>query len=428
MGHITDHIGEEYDDGFITSSPVSSESLDSKSWKFIPDEDADVLNAIQNGADQNQTFSDAFDRIEKGFSSGNLSAYLVTQEEIERNELEEEIIYPVLEGEDIRRWRKPISHQKIIYADPNYDIDKYLNIKRYLEKYKDDLEDRTEIKNWWGLRRHRPGAVTDEKKIITPKIAYYTNFTLLNGEEYPVDTIYYAVPKDETDYHFLLSLANSIVMQFYMRMEGTTYRGSYLMYYGNDWGSLPITQDNELEEKISAKTREINEFIEDLEIADEVLSNPSRIYDNFDVDIVPLTEHPAIQSFNLESEELESPVMENNKITFQNLTTEIKFFEDQDEFQELFYRIIEMRDFKMADSLKEIPLPTNDSLLPEIQDALDDIRNELETAGEEMQKLQDDLDELVLDLYSFDDEEKQLIRERTDTPSNPLDTRMVITD
>lgn len=424
LEHIETHIGTEYEDEHITAFPVSSASLDEQSWKFIPKEDEQVLNAIHDGADR--IFADPFDRLEKGFSPGKLPVFLVTEEEIESNNLEEEIIHPVLEGEDVRRWRKPEPRQKIIYASPRYDIDQYPNIKEYLERYKEELEQRTEIDTWWGLRRHRPGAVTNEQKLITPSIAYYNNFTFLPSDEaYPVNTIYYAVPENENDYHFLLGLANSIVMQFYMRMEGTPYRGNYLMYYGNDWGSLPIARDSAIEERIAQTVEEIIAFIESIEVTDRILDDPALIYEHRGVETLPLSEHPAIESFDLGDTEVETPVADGGTITFGDLSAKIEFFEGKRAYRELVMELLTMKTFESACDVQDLPLPTDDGRVDDILAELRDVSEDVEAAASEMQSLQDELDELVCDLYGFNDEVRDLLDERTDTPVNPLDTRVV---
>ena len=428
LRHINDHIGDEYEDEYVTSFSVSSNSLEEKSWKFIPDEDSTVLDAIRDGAQDNYTYRDACKRIERGFNPGYLPAYVVTDDEIEDHDLEEEIVYPVLDGEDVRRWRKPSSNTKMIYAGTDLNIDSYPNIKEYLSQYRERLEERTEIDSWWGLRRPRPGAVTDEKKIVTPDIVYYNNYSFLDGEGYPLNTIYYTIPEDEDDYQFLLGLSNSVVMQFYMRMEAPKYRGSYLRYYGNVWGSLPLARDSAKERDISNKVDEIIEFIEGLEDADEILQNPAYIYDEFSVESLPLSEHPSIESFNLGSVPIDAPVVDDTRITSKNLTAEVDFYADEDSFRDLLFEILKMKNLELADEIKKIRLPADESVVPEMLDRLRTVRDEIERASEEMQELQDELDELVMDLYGFEDEEKELIRERTDTPSNPLDTRMVITE
>lgn len=65
---------------------------------------------------------------------------------------------------------------------------------------------------------------------------------------------------------------------------------------------------------------------------------------------------------------------------------------------------------------------------PETSDRLQAVHTEIATASEDMRELQEELDELVLDLYDFDKEERELIKERTPTPRNPLDTRVVVKD
>jgi len=427
LSHIKSYLGNEHTDEYISAFPVSSDSLDEQSWKFIPSEDSTILNTIQDSC-SDQTFSDACDRIETGLQPGYMPAYLVEDQIINDNNLEEEIIYPVLEGDEIRRWRKPEPSKKVIYAHNSLNIDEYPNIKEYLSQYRERLEKRTTIDSWWELRRARPGAVTDERKIITPDIVYYSNFTFVDGENHLLNTIYYAVPKDESDYSFLLGVANSTVMQFYTRMEAPKYRGSYLRYYGNVWGSMPLPRNSELEESISEKVEEITEFIEGLEDADDILQNPAHIYNEFDIDSLQLAEHPAIESFDLGNVEIEGPVAEGSRITFQNLSAEIDFFDDQEVYKDLLMEILDMKELQFADQIKKIRLPTDESTLNALIDRLQTARDELQTASQDMRELQRELDELVFDLYDFDKEERELIKERADTPSDPLDTRVVIAD
>ena len=428
LSHVKSNIGEEHEDEFVNAFPVSSNSLDEQSWKFIPDDDSRILEQINSCVSHNRTFDDVCKRIETGLQPGYNPAYLVTDDEVREKDLEEEIIYPVLEGEEIRRWRDPIHSKKVIYAHNDLDIDRFPNIKEHLSEYREDLENRTTIDSWWELRRARPGAVTDERKIITPDIAYYSNFTFVSGGTHLLNTIYYAVPDEMDDYSFLLGIGNSIVMQFYMRMEAPTYRGSYLRYYGNVWGSLPLPRDSELEESISAKTGEIVDFIEGLKDSDQILQNPAHIYEEYSVKSLQLPEHPAVESYDLKNVEVEDAVVDGNLITFQNISSEIRFFDENEDYQALLMEILEMKNLELADEIKKIRLPADEPVVPEMLDRLRTVRDEIERASGEMQELQDELDELVMDLYGFEDEERKLIRERTDTPSNPLDTRMVITE
>jgi type I restriction-modification system DNA methylase subunit len=425
LDHIETHIGDEYEDGYITAFPVSSASLDEQSWKFIPREDTTILDAINEGAEQNRSFADLCDRVELGIKAGELPAYLVTDEEITEYDLERDLLHPVLEGGDVRRWREPESQHEIIYAHPDLDIDNYPNTREYLEQYRDVLENRTQVDSWWELREPRPGAVTDESKLITPSIAYYNNFTLLSSDEaYPVNTIYYAVP-DDADEHFLLGVANSIVMQFYMRMEGTPYRGDYLMYYGNDWGSLPIARDSAIEERIAETVEDIIEFIEGIEAADRILDDPARIYDQRDVETLPLSDHPAIESFELGDTEVGTPRVDGGTITFGDLSARIDFFDGRETCRELVMEMLSMKSFESARDVQDLRLPANDGKVDKVLAALDGVSDDLTAAAAEMQSLQDELDELVCDLYGFDDEVCDLLAERTETPANPLDTRVV---
>lgn len=425
LNHIKEHLGSEYEDEYINAFPVSSTSLEETSWKFIPEADSKVLEAIQNGADHNYFVSDLCEYIESGVKPGKLKAYLVSNEEIEKYGLEEEYIHPVLRGQDINRWRKPIPKQNLIYITSDDDPSNFENIIEYLEQYKSELEERTQVDTWWEIREPRPSATTDEPKVASPKIFYYTNFTLLEGEGYPTTGVYYGKPKNEDDLYFLLGLTNSIVMQFYVNQESPKYRGSYLQCYGNIWGGMPVARDSEIESKITSKTQEIMEFISNQKRADEILSNPAKVYEDFDVETLPLQDHPAVESFSLGNEDFTSPVVDGTTVKFESLSAEIEFFDGKESYLELFMELVAMKSFGVVEELEDVPLPTPNRNLDDILAKLKEVREEIETAGEQMQELQEELDDLVIDLYDFDDETRELIKKQTEAPTNPLDTRVV---
>lgn len=425
LNHITEHLGSEYEDEYINAFPVSSASLEENSWKFIPEEDSKVLSAIQDGARHNYFINDLCERIESGIKPGKLEAYLVSDEEVEEYDLEKQYVHPVLRGKNINRWRKPKPPQNLIYITSDDDPDNFENIIDYLQQYRSLLEERTQVDTWWELREPRPGATTDEPKIVTPKIAYYNNFTFLNGEGYPLTTIYYAVPENEDDLDFLLGLTNSIVMQFYMNQESPKYQNSYLHYYGNIWGKLPVARDSALEDEIASKTQEILEFIGEQKRAGEILSNPATVYDDFDVDTLPLREHPAVESFSLGDEDFTSPVVDGTTAKFESLSAQIEFFEGKEDYLNLFNELVAMKSFGVVEELGDVPLPDTDGELADILAKLRDVREEIESASEQMRELQEELDDLVLDLYDFDDETRELVHKRTESPTNPLDTRVV---
>jgi hypothetical protein len=165
-----------------------------------------------------------------------------------------------------------------------------------------------------------------------------------------------------------------------------------------------------------------------MEEQDKILENPARIYDDFGIESLPIAEHPVIEFFDLENVEVDAHTVKDSRIMFENSTAEIEFFDGNDVYQRLLVEILEMKNFEIANEIKKIRLPMDESEIPAIIERLRTVRGELETASEDMRELQTELDDLVLELYGFSEKEKELIRERTETPSNPLDTRVVITE
>lgn len=423
LAHIKQHRGEKYSDDYIEAFPVSSDSLDAQSWKFIPKNDTKVLNAIYEGAERDLEFSDLCRQVELGIKTGEDEAFLVSESDIENYDLEEEIIHPVLVGEDVKRWRQPESQEYLIYTDPNYNIDHYPNIKRYLdENYRDVLNDRTQVDTWWELREPRRNAADGEPKILTPDIAYYNNFTYDETGYFPLNTCYHATPG--SDPYFLLGVANSTVMQFYMRKEAPTYRGSHLRYYGGIWGSLPMSRSDELEGKVASKSQEIIDFYSEIATAQDVVDAPTYAYEVEDTPTIPLARHPVIKQYELNDTEVGKTRVDAEKLQFQDLTGEIEFFNGNDAIIELTEVLIRMSDFDSAEEIAELPLPESTE---DTEIILNRIRYSIETVEEsrgDAIELHEELDKLVFDLYEFDDEVREIINRRTPTTTDPLETRV----
>lgn len=423
LDHVKEHIGEDYTDDYIESFPVLSDSLDAQSWKFIPESDTKVLKAIKDGAEQDLEFEDLCQRVELGIKTGEDDAFVVSQTDIDEYDLEKKIIYPTLVGKDVKRWRQPDAQDYLIYTDPNYGIDNYPNIKRYLdENYRDVLEDRTQVDSWWELREPRRGAADGEPKILTPDIAYYNNFTYDETGNFPLNTCYYATPG--ADEHYLLGVANSIVMQFYMRMEAPTYRGSFLRYYGNIWGSLPMSRDDDLENAIADKSKEIIDLFNEIDTAQRLVEDPTEVYEKLDVETLPLARHPAVERYELRDTEVGKTAVDGTTLQFQDLTGQIDFFDGQKPMIDLVKTMIRMDSFDSAEHISELALPKDADIAETAVDALVEAEATVEEAKEDAIQLHHELDDLVYDLYGFDDEVKEIIEERTPTPTNPLETRV----
>lgn len=420
LNHIVSHRGTEYEDKYIECFPVSSDSLEMQSWKFIPEEDNIVLNAINEGAERDLQFEDVSKRIEKGIITGEDDAYVVSEEQIQDKNLEREIIHPVLVGEDIKRWRDPEPNQYLIYADPNYDIDDYPNIKSHLEEYKEELEGRTSTDSWWELREPRRNVTDNEPKILTTDIAYYNNFTYDESATYFLGTVYYSNPN--VDPLFLTGIANSTVMQFYMRKEAPTYRGDFLRYYGEVWGKLPISRDDDLEEDISDKSEEIIEFYEDIATAQDIIEHPLNAYNVENVDTTSFTRHPSVKQYNLKDTEIGEITIVENKIQFDNLSCEIEFFDGNDKLIKLTEKLIDMLDIGSAEKITDIQLP--DTGAGDVLETIRKAEKEVEESKEDAIELHNELDDLVYELYEFDEQVKDIIQDRTPTPTNPLITRV----
>ena len=184
----------------------------------------------------------------QGFVTGSNEAYVVTSEEIERQNLERTLCQPAVFGNEISRYGEPKQTSWVIYLSKGTDIHQFPNVFRRLLPYKKHLERKREVQlgrqPWYTLHWARK----KENFERTPKILVQAirNLALKRRVIATLDTIglfadhtlFVIYPKSsDLDLYLILGILNSQLINylFSRKYVDINIKGKYL-------GNVPLSK------------------------------------------------------------------------------------------------------------------------------------------------------------------------------------------
>jgi hypothetical protein len=122
------------------------------------------------------------------------------------------VIKRLARGDDVRRWHFIDNGLNLIYTHSELDIEAYPAIKKYVAKFRHQLEARAGSQEWWQLQQSQySNGVWDRPKIVYPYICSSSRFTFDRAKVY-ANMNAYIIPTDDL---FLLGvLASNVVWQY----------------------------------------------------------------------------------------------------------------------------------------------------------------------------------------------------------------------
>lgn len=165
------------------------------------------------------TIDDIAEEMASGISTGGDKVFRVSNELVEEQNFEKEIVKPVLVGGDIDKYCLNYKNQSLIYTNRSIDIGNYINIKKYLFSHKDRLDRRSETRAgslpWYSLGRQRYPLLFEEDKIILRQTSDSIKATLDTNKYYVLNSILVFKNKStEFTYPLILASLNSSVNAF----------------------------------------------------------------------------------------------------------------------------------------------------------------------------------------------------------------------
>ncbi len=223
---------------------IAHEQTAGDNWSFAPPEVFKLLKQLQAA---NQALVDYISPLPvcRGVVSGLTDAFVIDDATrtniIENNPEAAEIIKPLLNGRDIRKYQINYSNKHLIYTYHGVEISRFPAIEQHLSNFRERLEKRATKQEWYELQQpqFRFAEYMDKSKIIFPDIGTTTRFALDTTGFYGTNTTYFLPVTDK----YLLGILNSQLAQFYFEqvcagLEGTG--DTYLRFFGQYLSSVPI--------------------------------------------------------------------------------------------------------------------------------------------------------------------------------------------
>jgi type I restriction-modification system DNA methylase subunit len=248
---------------------TNQDFLKSEGWNFIDESNYRIKNYIENNS---VILKEYTGEPLSGIKTGLSKVFVVDEEKIneiikDKNE-EKEIFVKFIRGKDIRRWKYHFNDEYLIFTD-NIELDRYPNVKKYLLKYKKQLEKRTDIlgtnKEWFELRPCTYYNKFKKDKIIYPDISEECNFTYDETGIF-INNTAYALPTDDKA---LLAILNSKLIQYYYQFIsvqlGKGFR--FIQMYMNQ---VPIRKPSKKQRKILEIISDYMLFLHQIQINDVI--------------------------------------------------------------------------------------------------------------------------------------------------------------
>ncbi|MCJ7560164.1 N-6 DNA methylase [Candidatus Bathyarchaeota archaeon] len=256
--HVRERIEKgPYSDDFIDVFDLSQTSLGRQAWKLIPSYVSDTLQKIKDNSDYPLgKICRVYYCVKTGLNRlGKQGVLVVTKEDVDESNLETALLRPVLRGEDVRKFKVDYKGYYLIFpyireeidGQSQYkvvDIQKYPNLHHHLNKFKENLAKRSDIRKtdseWYELRPCNYYHVFESEKIITPDISRQNNFAYDDGKYFCLDSCFVISLKDvfkkdlkeksSSFLKYLLGLLNSKLLEFYFRQTSTFVLGRHYRY------------------------------------------------------------------------------------------------------------------------------------------------------------------------------------------------------
>jgi hypothetical protein len=196
-------------------------------------------------------------QIYRGVLTGFNEAFVIDDEKrcelIEEDPKSEEIIKPLVVGQDVKRYHVKDRGRWLIRTHVGVEIEKYHAIYDHLEQYREKLEARWDKGDeWWELRPCDYYDEFEKPKLMIPDIAARAAVYWDTSQLYAANTAYIIPTLRST----LACLLNSQLITCWYGSESAVYRGGYLRFIYQYLVNIPIrrtfhtTPEEEREEQV----------------------------------------------------------------------------------------------------------------------------------------------------------------------------------
>lgn len=235
------------------SFEVSQKKINENDWTFNDTKLAKFKTKLEK-----LTPLDELVKMGQGIKSGLNEVFIVDESTIKEYKLEDELLRKYIKTRDIQKFEIRFRELFLILSLNETDINDYPNAKKYLSKFKKELEERYQYNDgvckWYSLSipQNLNLLRDNHEKIFTPLYSKGNKFGFdsggKNGDYYILTDAFVLVKKQEIDLKYLLGLLNSSLLNFFNSKFGKLKRDGYYEYSRNTLSRFPIKTINTKEE------------------------------------------------------------------------------------------------------------------------------------------------------------------------------------
>ncbi|GAD52991.1 LOW QUALITY PROTEIN: hypothetical protein MBEHAL_1751 [Halarchaeum acidiphilum MH1-52-1] len=416
---ISEHLGQE--DILTESLEISTyprSELIEDNWRFTPRPVREVEERIQDRSALN--LEDIVLGVREGVASGGDESFMVSPEYAEENDLEKELLLPIIRGKNVRRWKAEWDDEFVIYPYTEngdlIDLSQYPNIKQHLDSHEEDLRDRYCVregsKDIYEYHGPHPKSVFEgDFKIATPDMATENHFSYTDGYDCFKNTVYVLTFEEDISYSEkeLLGLLNSSVAEFSIKQTSPPLRGKPFRYrYKSQYvNKIPIPSQSDSIQPI------VEEILEAERQAEKVESFPQSYLEEYDGEVgyINYTWQTKRNPVDAEVEKQEGSRFSVTAGRTDEITDPLMDRGDRKERElraQYVHAAVDGRNMKKGEE-QSIPIPKRKEGVEQLIEALEEDRRTVEQT--DIKELEAEIDEMVYDLFDLDDEERKIIED-----------------
>lgn len=216
--------------------------LNNKGWIILNEAEEQLFHRIENRCN---TYIRNVCNIKQGIITGLDKAFIVSDDEIEKYQLENSLLKKWIKNSNISKTNISYKNLYLIYTNMIEDEEEYPNTIKYLESFKDILINRRECKKgfrkWYELQWGRIQTDFESPKILFPYKSDSNNFCF-DTDEYYCSADVYIINElhDNLSFEYLQNYLNSNIFEFYFKCQAKKVGVNLFEYYPNKINLMKI--------------------------------------------------------------------------------------------------------------------------------------------------------------------------------------------
>ncbi|MCF8002579.1 MAG: Eco57I restriction-modification methylase domain-containing protein [Halanaerobiales bacterium] len=418
--------------------------LDKNIWQLREESKIKLKEKIEGSSVELRKLANIF----RGVTTGYNPAFIIDEEIrfglIEMDSNSKEIIKPLLQGRNIRKWIYHNTKNYIIFTRRGIEINNYPAIKSYLKKFEEELEPGAGRKpgsyKWYEIQDETAYHQNFEKeKIIWGLTANKWAFAFDDQKHY-LPSNGYILTSNHVPLKYLIAIMNSKIMKFYFDFIGIMTAGGAFTLKHETIAAFPIKfGKNEVKKNIISSVEKIiemknsltkqykikfydillkytsfegknislDEIIYESEFVNKLYSGRARKVRNFTVNIN--TNIVTLYSDKSGSGKYELLKFQENdkykrqylKYYLENLTEEQLDEINENHSGNLLKRVLQI----------EIPDYDKDQVVRKVVKEWESLQQEIKDLAEEIEKTDNEIDQMVYKLYDLTEKEIEIVEE-----------------